>query len=107
MRSMDCAWYAPDSTLKVTAVSTSADDAELAAGAELAADAEVAEDAVDDWHPTRKLMAISNAEKPMHIHLLSEIARQLKTMNKLKALELKGRIDLGITPEMVDDVVED
>ena len=40
-------------------------------------------------------------------HLLSEIARQLKTMNKLKALELKGRIDLGITPEMVDDVVED
>ena len=73
MRSMDCAWYAPDSTLKVTAVSTSADDAELAAGAELAADAEVAEDAVDDWHPTRKLMAISNAEKPMHIHLLSEI----------------------------------
>ena len=67
MRSRDCAWYAPDSTLKVTAVSTSADDAELAA------DAEVAEDAVDDWHPTRKLMAISNAEKPMHIHLLSEI----------------------------------
>lgn len=39
-------------------------------------------------------------------HLLSEIAKQLKTMNKLKALELKGRVDLSITPEMVDDIVE-
>ena len=39
-------------------------------------------------------------------HLLKEIATQLKTMNKLKALELKGHQDLNLSPEMVDEVVE-
>lgn len=38
--------------------------------------------------------------------VVEEVARQLKVMNKLKALELKGRADLSITPEMVDDIVE-
>ena len=39
-------------------------------------------------------------------HVVDEIAKQLKIANKLKALELKGRADLSITPEMVDDIVE-
>ena len=30
------------------------------------------------------------------------IVDQLKIMNELKALELKGRQDLNLTPEMVD-----
>lgn len=38
---------------------------------------------------------------------VQELAKQLTVMNKLKALELKRRVDLGITPEMVDDIVED
>ena len=67
MRSMDCAWYAPDSMLKVIAVSASADEAEPVD------DAEVEEDVAEDWHPMRRLMAISNAEKPMHAHLSCEI----------------------------------
>ena len=38
---------------------------------------------------------------------LGEIAKQLKIMNKLKALELKGCVDLrDCSPEMVDDIVE-
>jgi hypothetical protein len=41
-------------------------------------------------------------------HRLGEIAKQLRIMNKLKALELKGRLDLrDVSPEMVDDIVED
>ena len=36
-----------------------------------------------------------------------ELTKQLTIMNKLKALELKGRVDLKITPEMVDDIMED
>lgn len=36
-----------------------------------------------------------------------ELTKQLTVMNKLKALELKGRVDLEITPKMVDDIVED
>ena len=40
-------------------------------------------------------------------HLLGELVKQLKIMNKLKALELKGREDLrDCSPEMVDDIVE-
>lgn len=39
-------------------------------------------------------------------HYFAEIAKQLKIANELKALELKGRQDLGITPEMVDDVID-
>lgn len=39
--------------------------------------------------------------------LARELKKQLKIMNKLKALELKGRVDLKISPEMVDDVMED
>jgi len=39
-------------------------------------------------------------------HYFAEIAKQLKIANKLKALELKGRQDLSITPEMVDDVID-
>ena len=39
-------------------------------------------------------------------HVVDEIAKQLKIANKLKALELKGRADLSITPEMVDDIME-
>ena len=35
-----------------------------------------------------------------------ELAKQMTIMNKLKALELKGRTDLGITPEIVDSIVE-
>ena len=37
---------------------------------------------------------------------LREIARQLKVMNNLKALELKGRHDLAVSPEMVDDAIK-
>ena len=36
-----------------------------------------------------------------------ELTKQIVIMNKLKALELKRRVDIGITPEMVDDIVED
>lgn len=40
-------------------------------------------------------------------HLLGEIVKQLKIMNKLKALEMKGRMDLrDVSPEAVDDIVE-
>lgn len=39
-------------------------------------------------------------------HVLREIANQIKVMNQLKALELKGRKDLSITPEMVDDIMK-
>jgi len=39
-------------------------------------------------------------------HYFAEIAKQLKIANNLKALELKGRQDLGITPEMVDDIMD-
>ena len=40
-------------------------------------------------------------------HYLVDIAKQLKIMNKLKALELKGRQDLrDVSPEAVDDIVE-
>ena len=41
-------------------------------------------------------------------HLLGEIAKQLKTMNKLKALELKAKsFENNVTPEMVDEIMED
>lgn len=36
-----------------------------------------------------------------------ELTKQLVVMNKLKALELKGRVDLRITPEIIDDIMED
>ena len=40
-------------------------------------------------------------------HYFAEIAKQLKIANKLKALELKGRMDLrDVSPEAVDDIVE-
>ena len=39
-------------------------------------------------------------------HYFAEIAKQLKIANELKALELKGRKDLSITPEMVDDALD-
>ena len=39
-------------------------------------------------------------------HYVAELAKQLKIANQLKALELKGRKDLSITPEMVDDVID-
>ena len=39
-------------------------------------------------------------------HYFAEIAKQLKIANMLKALELKGRQDLSITPEMVDDALD-
>ena len=40
-------------------------------------------------------------------YLLGEIVKQLKVMNKLKAIELKGRLDLrDTTPEIVDETVE-
>ena len=39
---------------------------------------------------------------------LRDIAKELKKMNKLKALELKGRhLSLDITPEQIDDIMED
>ena len=34
------------------------------------------------------------------------IVDQLKIMNELKALELKGRQDLNLTPEMVDEALK-
>ena len=41
-------------------------------------------------------------------YILSEISKQLKTMNKLKALELKAKpFENNITPEMVDEIMED
>lgn len=39
-------------------------------------------------------------------HIMAELVKQLKIANHLKALELKGRGDLSITPEMVDDILE-
>ena len=39
-------------------------------------------------------------------HYVAELVKQLKIANQLKALELKGRQDLSITPEMVDDAVD-
>ncbi len=39
-------------------------------------------------------------------HYLVDIAKQLKIANELKALELKERKDLSLTPEMVDDVID-
>ena len=40
-------------------------------------------------------------------HYFAEIAKQLKIANKLKALEMKGRMDLrDVSPEAVDDIVE-
>jgi hypothetical protein len=36
----------------------------------------------------------------------AEIVEQLKIANQLKALELKGRQDLSITPGMVDDAFD-
>lgn len=36
-----------------------------------------------------------------------DLTKQIVIMNKLKALELKGRVDLEITPEMVDSIIED
>ena len=38
-------------------------------------------------------------------YILRDIDVQLKIANKLKALELKGRQDLNLTPEMVDDIM--
>ena len=40
-------------------------------------------------------------------HYVAELVKQLKIANQLKALELKGRMDLrDVSPEMVDDIVE-
>lgn len=40
-------------------------------------------------------------------HYFAEIAKQLKIANKLKVLEMKGRMDLrDVSPEAVDDIVE-
>ena len=39
-------------------------------------------------------------------YYLRKIMEQMKIANQLKALEMKGRADLSITPEMVDDIVE-
>lgn len=36
-----------------------------------------------------------------------DLTKQIVIMNKLKALELKGRVDLDITPAIVDDIMED
>ena len=40
-------------------------------------------------------------------HMLAEIAKQLKKINQLKALELRGKYNLNITPEMIDSIVDD
>lgn len=38
---------------------------------------------------------------------LKNIVKELKKMNNLKALELKGRhLSLDITPEQIDDIME-
>jgi len=40
-------------------------------------------------------------------HYFAEIAKQLKIANELKALELKGRLDLrDVSPQMVDDLMK-
>ena len=39
--------------------------------------------------------------------MLHEMAEQMKIANRLKALELKGRRDLNVSPEMVDDAMKD
>ena len=39
-------------------------------------------------------------------HVMAELVKQLKIANKLKALEMKGRLDLrDVSPEMVDDIL--
>ena len=37
----------------------------------------------------------------------AEIAKQLKIANKLKALEMKSAGRYSVTPEMIDDILED
>lgn len=40
-------------------------------------------------------------------HIMAELVKQLKIANHLKALELKGRLDLrDVSPEVVDDILE-
>ena len=40
-------------------------------------------------------------------HYFAEIAKQLKIANKLKALELKGRLDLSnVSPSIVDEAFD-
>ena len=40
-------------------------------------------------------------------HLLGEIVKQLKIMNRLKAIEIKGPLDLkDVRRKVVDDIVE-
>ena len=41
-------------------------------------------------------------------YYLSKLVEQMKIANKLKALELKGRLDLrDVSPDMVDNIMED
>jgi len=37
---------------------------------------------------------------------LKDIARELKKANKLKAIELKGHLDLKLDSKMVDEIME-
>ena len=39
-------------------------------------------------------------------YYLRKIAEQMKIANQLKALEMKGRADLSITPEAVDEILK-
>jgi len=41
------------------------------------------------------------------IHNSTEIAKQLKIANKLKALEMKSAGRYSVTPEMIDDIIKD
>lgn len=53
---------------------------------------------------------MSRIEEDFYISMTSlvrEIKKQLAIMNQLKALELKGRQDLAISPEMIDTIMED
>ena len=40
------------------------------------------------------------------IESLKDIARELKKANKLKAIELKGHLDLKLDSKMVDEIME-
>jgi hypothetical protein len=57
---------------------------------------------------TTKMSVIEQRFMEMMPHVVEEVAKQLKIMNKLKALELKAKpFENNITPEMVDDIMED
>ena len=60
--------------------------------------------------PEQRRLMMTQIEVEFYQTMMAEaraIAKQLAAMNKLKALELKSRADLRLSPEMVDSALED